>query len=107
MRGEGEISPHDNVLLLSELARACEDDPSGLAIVDLTGTEYVPTGSEARALATALSELARPNGCRIAIVARPGAQYGIARMIEAITEVRDATASAFPSLNDALAWVSP
>ena len=107
VRGENDISADDNAALLSELARACEEHPSGRVILDLSDTDYVPTGTEARALATAISELARPNHCQIAIVARPGAQYGVARMIEAITEVRDATASAFASFNEALGWVSP
>jgi hypothetical protein len=41
----------------------------------------------------------------MAIVAEPGVQYGVARMIETLSSMDDVTAAAFTPMDEAVAWM--
>jgi anti-anti-sigma regulatory factor len=105
VRGSGEITAADNDVMLRVLESACEMRPSRRVILDLTDVDYVPSAAEARGLATSFTKLAKPRQCLMAVVARPGAQYGVARMIESLSSMEDVTATAFGSMDEAAAWM--
>ena len=105
VRGSGEITAADNGVMLRALESACEMRPSRRVILDLSDVDYVPSAIEARELASSFARLAKPRQCLMAVVARPGAQYGVARMMEALSSAQDVTAAAFGSMDDASAWM--
>jgi anti-anti-sigma regulatory factor len=105
VRGNGEITAADNDAMLRALEAACEMRPSRRVILDLSDVDYVPSAIEARGLAASFARLAKPRQCLMAVVARPGAQYGVARMIETLSSMDDITASAFGSMDEATAWM--
>lgn len=105
VRGSGEITAADNDVMLRALESACEMRPGRRVILDLTDVDYVPSAAEARGLATSFTKLAKPRQCLMAVVARPGAQYGVARMIESLSSMEDVTATAFGSMDEAAAWM--
>ena len=41
----------------------------------------------------------------MAIVAEPGVQYGVARMIETLSSMEEVTMAAFTSIDEAVAWM--
>jgi anti-anti-sigma regulatory factor len=105
VRGSGEITAADNDAMLHALEAACEMRPSRRVILDLSDVDYVPSAAEARGLATSFAKLAKPRQCLMAVVARSGAQYGVARMIETLSSMEDITATAFDSMDEAAAWM--
>lgn len=105
VRASGEIAAADHDEMLRALANACQIRASTRVVLDLSDVEYVPSAEEARALAESFVTLARPRQCLMALVARPGAQYGVARMIETLSSIRNVTAAAFSSLDEAAAWM--
>ena len=105
VRGSGEITAADNDAMLRALEAACEMRPSRRVILDPSEVDYVPSAAEARSLATSFARLAKPRQCLMAVVARSGAQYGVARMIETLSSLKDVTASAFGTIDEATAWM--
>lgn len=105
VRGSGEVAVADNDAMLRALRTACEVRPSSRVILDLSSVDYIPTPAEARTLAENLAALAKPRQCLMAVVARPGAQYGVARMIETLSSIQNVTAAAFASVDEAVAWM--
>ena len=105
VRGSGDVTASDNDAMLRALETACESRPSNRVILDLSDVDYVPTAAEARGLATSFTRLAKPRQCLMAVVARSGAQYGVARMIETLSSIEDLTATAFGSMGEAAAWM--
>jgi anti-anti-sigma regulatory factor len=105
VRGSGEITAADNDAMLHALESACEIRPGSRVILDLSDVDYVPSAAEARGLATSFASLAKPRQCLIAVVARSGAQYGVARMIETLSSLDDVTSAAFGSMDEAAAWM--
>jgi anti-anti-sigma regulatory factor len=105
VRGSGEITAADNDAMTRALETACETRPSRAVILDLTVVDYVPSAGEARNLAKSFARLARPRQCLMAIVADPGVQYGVARMIETLSSMEEVTMAAFTSMDEAVAWM--
>jgi len=104
VRGMGDVGASAQKDMLAALTNACESRPSSRVVLDLSAVDYVPTADEARALAQHVVSLAKAK-CRVAVVGRSGAQYGVARMVETISSVRDVIAAAFQSVDEALAWI--
>jgi hypothetical protein len=98
-------SAYDQDEVLEALRTACARRPSSNIILDITRLLHVPTADEARELAEHIVRLSAPGHCVIAVVARLGAQYGVARMVESLSGVRDVTARAFTAVDEAAAWM--
>ena len=74
-------------------------------LVDIRELEYIPAPAEARILANLYSAFSRAHRARIAFLAPPGAEYGVARMVSIIAELGGATTGAFTDEGDALRWL--
>jgi hypothetical protein len=105
VRGSGAITARDHVELLASLRTACELQPSSRVVLDLSSVDYIPAADDVRDLARSFVEFARPNQCLMAVVARSGAQFGVARMLEILTSFDGVSAAAFTALADAVAWI--
>ena len=104
VRGVGDVGASAHRDMLAALTQACEARPSSRVVLDLSAVDHVPTAEEARALAQHVVAMAKAK-CRVAVVGRSGAQYGVARMVETISSVRDVISAAFQSVDEALAWI--
>lgn len=105
VRASGAVTASETDDLRFALAQACQMRASSRVVLDIAAVDYIPSAAQARALAQAIASLARRSKCLVAIVAKPGAQYGVARMISAMSEVDDVSAAAYPSVDEAIAWV--
>lgn len=93
---------HDNAEWVELRDQQC---PEGQAtekglLVDVRDRESLPSGDDARHE----GELAC-SWIAVAIASRPGAQYGMARMVSAIAENRGTPVECFTDPNQALEWL--
>lgn len=79
--------------------------PGTCLLIDIRERAELPNRVEAGAIADALANVQVVRGYRIAILAQSGAQFGIARMVSALAELRGASLGAFTDEHDALAWL--
>ena len=105
VRWHGAETAGDWNAALTALEDVCRGREASAAIIDLSEVSYVPTPDDVRAFARGFSRLRGQLECMIAVVGRQGAQFGMARMIEALLSVDRVKASAFTSLEDAIKWI--
>lgn len=74
-------------------------------LLDVRAYDYLPSGGEARVIAEWFSTFSMAFQCRIAYLTTPGAQFGIGRMVQIISELRGAAAGAFTDEPAALRWL--
>jgi hypothetical protein len=74
-------------------------------LFDVRALEYVPTADEARQIAHRYGTFGARLGCRMCYVAAPGTAFGIARMVEMLSEQEGVRTAAFTSLDDGVAWL--
>ena len=109
---------HNNqVVLIRALGTASVEDWEGLAtlpfpeaaaepclLIDLRPRMDLPTGAVAREIGRAMHRTAA-RFCAIALVARPGAQYGLARSAELLSDLRQKEIQTFLDLRSAWNWL--
>lgn len=106
IRGSGAGSLEEGVAILDALAaQSLVADPVGV-LFDLRMLEYVPTAEEARQIAAAYGAFGVRHRWRMAYLASAGAQYGVARMVQSLSENHGVTASVFSTLEAAIRWLS-
>lgn len=90
----------------SHLQRSAYPNPERVRgmIVDLRRRTSLPSADVARDVGSRLSHFAAPISA-IAMVARPGAQYGLTRIVDAIAELDDIAIESFTELREAYEWL--
>ncbi len=103
VRAVGVAEPRD-WFDLADRARMDGRSPRGL-IIDLRRRETLPSADQARETGSGLAGVAVHRFDAIALVARPGAQFGLARMVALLTELEELSTAAFQEPKPALEWI--
>lgn len=77
----------------------------GGVLFDLRNLQYIPTVDEARDIARRHAAFSAEQGCRFAYVAPSGAPYGVARMVEMLSESLGGMAAVFTTFEAAIQWL--
>jgi hypothetical protein len=104
-RGEGSGSLSERLELLEALADQTLVPVLAAVILDLRQLDNLPSADDARQIAEAFGAFSGRHGCRLAYVASAGAQYGVARMIEILSQQQGVAAGAFLTPELALRWL--
>jgi hypothetical protein len=104
-RVEGSGSLSERLELLEALAHQTLVPVLTAVIIDLRQLENLPSADDARQIAEAFGAFSARHGCRLAYVASAGAQYGVARMIEILSQQPGVAAGAFLTPEHALHWL--
>lgn len=102
--GDGSVSESGEVLAALE-AQTLVPAPRGV-LFDLRALDYVPSSEEARHIAATYGAFAARHALRMAYLAPPGAQYGVARMVQTLSESYGVAAGVFTTQDAALAWLT-
>jgi hypothetical protein len=106
IRGSGTGSLEEGLAILDALAsQALVADPIGV-LFDLRLLEYVPSAEEARQIAASYGAFGVQHRLRMAYLASAGAQYGVARMVQSLSENHGVAASVFTTVEPAIRWLS-
>lgn len=92
----------ESVRTLSRDGGLAEDQP---VLVDLRRLRFLPTTPEAEALADELSSTDVLGAHHVALVVQLGAQYGVARMVCTLAELRGGRVGAFTDDRAAEDWL--
>ncbi|HMV31230.1 MAG TPA: hypothetical protein PKA50_03840 [Gemmatimonadales bacterium] len=103
--GHGAGSLDESERVLEELARQQLVPVLHGVLFDLRQLEWIPNPEEARLIAARYGTFGARHGCRMAYLAPPGAQYGVARMIEMLSQQYGVRAATFATLEAAHAWL--
>lgn len=104
VRGQGDGSLAESFELLAALESQVLLPRAFGVIFDLRELAYIPSPADAREIAQRYGTAGALQGWRMAYVAPPGAQYGVARMVEMLSQQYGVIAGTFTSLELALAW---
>jgi hypothetical protein len=103
LRGSGPGSLDETLGALATVLGEVNGRPAAI-LLDFRAQAYAPDGREARMVAELIVSLP-PASTRIALLANAGAQFGCARMISGMAEVRGARVAAFLDEAEALRWL--
>ncbi|MGE0439991.1 MAG: hypothetical protein AB7L66_12660 [Gemmatimonadales bacterium] len=103
--GSGTGSVQENSEIVEALFRqTVVPDPTGV-LFDVRRLGYVPSPAEGRAIALTHWRWAAAHHARLAYLAPPGAQYGMARMIEMLAQSHGVEAAVFTTEEEAVLWL--
>lgn len=85
----------DLTAAIERVATTMLDRPASTALVDLRETDFVPTMVQAELLLDMLVHRSQVIRNRVAVVARPGAQFGMLRLVTIKASLRDLPIAAF------------
>jgi len=105
VRGVVPTSKTDWLAELEEAAPAWRSGGARGLLMDLRERGFTPSARYANALASALSGQGRGSEPPMAILTNPGVQYGGARMMCALGELRGCRAAAFQDEAEAWTWL--
>lgn len=74
-------------------------------LIDLRRRETLPSGEQARSIGRRLAKVAASRFAAVALVARPGAQFGLARAVDLLTQLEGMPAATFTDMALARAWL--
>lgn len=106
IRSTGTGSLADSEAVLAELRTLTRPGESTPVLFDVRGLDWVPSAAEAREIGDRYGRVGSEYGYRMAYLAPPGVQFGIARMIEIVSGFRGVAAAAFQDEAEALAWLT-
>lgn len=92
-------------MLIERVGTAMLERPSLTAMLDLRGTDFVPTMVQAELLLDLLAYRSQVITNRVAIVANPGTQFGMLRLITIKASLRDVPVVAFTREGEARRWL--
>ncbi len=104
VRAVGGANPDDWYGLADHPDLARPGAPRGL-LVDLRRRQTLPTAAQARETGRGLADVALERFDAVALVARPGAQFGLARMVALLNEIEALSTAAFQEPRPALVWL--
>ncbi|HUR95670.1 MAG TPA: STAS/SEC14 domain-containing protein [Gemmatimonadales bacterium] len=102
-QGEGHVGEADEII--ERLRRLTTPADQAAVLFDLRELAYIPTPAEARYIGQRYGEVGSAHGLRMAYLALPGAQYGVARTVEILSGFRGVEARVFTEETEAMAWV--
>ena len=79
--------------------------PGSCLLIDIRDLTALPNRPEAGAIADALANVQVVRNYRIAILTQSGAQFGVARMVASLAELRGARMGVFTVEDEALEWL--
>ena len=97
----------DLLAALRDLASDPALTPGAPVLVDTRAALFLPTQHQVLEIAALLAEERWLRGHRVAVVVGPGAQFGMARMISMMSELRGGVAGAFLDQEHAMTWLVP
>lgn len=114
------IMERDRIILIRGLGPARTEDWLELAdrpdlpdheqgfglLVDLRRRQTLPTASQARETGRRLAGIAASHFAAVALIARPGAQFGLARSVDLLTQLEGLPAGTFHELRSACDWLT-
>jgi hypothetical protein len=95
----------DHVAALRDLAGTPELAPGIPVLLDVRAVKLLPNPAEAEVLAGLLANQGVLGRHRVAVVVNGGTQYGVARMVCTVAELRGADAKVFMEEPAALSWL--
>ena len=95
----------DHVAALRDLACSPELAPGIPVLLDARDLRLLPNAAEAEVLAGLLANQGVLGRHRVAVVVNAGTQYGVARMVCTVAELRGADAKVFMEEPAALSWL--
>ena len=96
----------DHVAALRDLACSPELAPGIPVLLDVRDVTLLPNPAEAEVLAGLLANQGVLGRHRVAVVVNAGTQYGVARMVCTLAELRGADAKVFTEEPQALSWLA-
>lgn len=91
--------------MLRRIATELATRPGFGGLIDIRDLDYAPTFEEARALAELCVQHRTALGGRVALLARPGAQDGIATLRATLAALRGVAVEIFTCPTDAIVWL--
>lgn len=101
--GEGSLEESDEIIRVLESEAAVA--PFRGLVLDVRYLEYIPTPEEARRIGATYGAFGAAHRVAMAYLALPGAQYGVARMVQILSEGHGVRAGVFTSFEPALNWL--
>ena len=95
----------DHVAALRDLACSPELAPGIPVLLDVRDVTLLPNPAEAEVLAGLLANQGVLGRHRVAVVVNAGTQYGVARMVCTLAELRGADGKVFTEQPQALSWL--
>lgn len=105
VRSEGKGHVGESEQILDELRRLTSPEDGAGVLFDIRALEYLPSPAEARYIGERYGDVGAAWGWRMAHLAPPGAQFGIARTVEIVSGLRGASARVFSDETEAIAWL--
>ena len=105
VREEGEGNVGESDAILEELRRRTTPADRAGVLFDLRALRYLPNAAEARYLGERYGQVGAAYAMRMAYLASPGAQYGVARTVEILAGLRGVEARVFTDETEALGWL--
>jgi hypothetical protein len=102
--GEGHVAEAEEIITRLQ-AMTSPAERAGV-LFDLRALQYVPTPAEGRYIGERYGQVGAVYGFRMAYLAPPGAQYGVARTVEILSGFRGVEARVFTDEAEAVLWVA-
>jgi hypothetical protein len=106
VRGEGEGDVGEAEEIIQRLQTMASPAERAGVLFDLRGLRYIPSPAEGRYIGERSGQVGATYGFRMAYLAPPGAQYGVARTVEILSGFRGVDARVFTDEGEALSWLS-
>lgn len=103
--GSGSGSLEESEEIIAALSAHALVQPLRAVLFDVRLLEFIPNPDEARRIAATHGAFGAELGVRMAYLTPPGAQYGVARMIQILAESYGVQASVFTSFEPAVHWL--
>lgn len=92
--------------MLRRIAAELAARPGFSGLIDIRELDYVPTVDEAQRLAELYVQHRTAFGGRVAVLARPGEQFGMARLRTITASLGGVQVEAFTARANAIAWLT-
>lgn len=102
-RAFGAGTREEGVRLIREALEHARAAGARAVIMDILELDFVPSNADASVFSGQLAEVGKGT-VRVAVVAPPGAPYGVARMVAILAELSGAPVTVCTSLEEATSW---
>lgn len=105
--GRAPVGLSETLESMNATISAVASTPRLPILVDIRDADYEPTEDEARNLGALLADPRLSGSRRVAFVAVPGVQFGLARMVSQLSGREGGAVAVFTDTEAALAWLAP
>lgn len=102
-RAYGSGDRAEGLRMIHEAFERVSEAGARALIIDVLDLEYVPSSADASVFSGQLAAAGR-DGTRVAVVAPPGAPFGVARMVAILTELSGSSVTVCGTREEALEW---